>query len=173
MGQQRERLKSVRGGNSPLRRGLGLKDELALALLPALTVLGVLVLLEAVTRQRVLFASLASSAFLIYLDPRHGMNTVRTLSIAHLLAVTVGLLAAWALGHGHAAAAAAMVATVLLMLLLDALHPPAISTSLIFAFRTGAEDNVTLFVLAVGVLVVLVLLQRGALWLLHRGGGAD
>ncbi len=136
--------------------------------MPTLTVLAVLVLVEVLTNQRVLFASLAASAFLIYLDPLHGMNTVRTLIISHLLAVGVGLGASWSLGDGYAAAGAAMVVTIFSMVLLDVVHPPAIGTSLIFAFRSAAANNVTLFALAVGVLVVLLILQRTGLWLLAR-----
>jgi hypothetical protein len=52
------------------------------ALLPTLTVLAVLGLVEALSRQLLLFASLASSAFLIYLAPRHKANSLRTLCLA-------------------------------------------------------------------------------------------
>jgi hypothetical protein len=58
----------LQGANRSLRR-LGLKGVFALALLPTLMVLSVLGLVETLSRQRLLFASLASSAFLIYLDP--------------------------------------------------------------------------------------------------------
>lgn len=51
------------------RRHQSQRGELALALMPTASVLGVLVLVEIFSRQRLLFASLASSAFLIYLDP--------------------------------------------------------------------------------------------------------
>jgi hypothetical protein len=59
----------LQGANRSLRRRLGLKGVFALALLPTLMVLSVLGLVETLGRQRLLFASLASSAFLIYLDP--------------------------------------------------------------------------------------------------------
>ena len=61
-----------------------------------------------------------------------------------------------------------MILVIVLMILLDAMHPPAVSTALSFAFRTGPESNLLLFGLAVGVTVTLVLLQRAALWLLNR-----
>ncbi|MFD2784499.1 hypothetical protein [Hymenobacter rubripertinctus] len=51
-------------------------------LLPTLTVLVMLWLLELLSNQRRLFASLASSAFLIYLDPAHYTNSTRTLVIS-------------------------------------------------------------------------------------------
>ena len=107
--------------------------ELLLALLPTATVLAVLGLVEALNRQRLLFASLASSAFLIYLDPRHATNAVRTLVLAQVSAAALGLAAFLALGPGYASAGAAMVATIVLMVVADAVHPPAVSTSLAFA----------------------------------------
>ena len=63
-----------------------------------------------------------------------------------------------------------MVATILLMVVLDVVHPPAVSTSLTFALRTGAENDFTLFALALGMTVSLVVLQRAAVWLLERQG---
>ncbi len=168
MEKKRETLKPVDTEDRPLRRRLGLREEFAMAVLPALAVLAMLGLVELLAQQRVLFASLAGSAFLIYHDPRHQMNTVRTLIFGHLVALCVGLLTSWTLGNSYAAAATAIVACISLMILLDAVHPPAISTSAIFAFRTGAEDNVALFGLAMGVLVGLVILQRTALWALAR-----
>ena len=44
-----------------------------MAALPTVTVLGVFLLVEVFTRQTFLFASLASSAFLIYKEPENGM----------------------------------------------------------------------------------------------------
>ncbi len=61
-----------------------------------------------------------------------------------------------------------MVITILAMVLLDVVHPPAVSTSLGFALRTGAEGDAVLFALAVGVTVSLVALQRTGVWLLAR-----
>ena len=86
------------------------KGELALALFPTATILIVLALLEAFSRQRLLFASLASSAFLIYLDPQHETNTVRTLVVSQTIAALVGLAALWIFSPGYLAAAAAMTA---------------------------------------------------------------
>ncbi len=168
MSQERESLKPVEGANRALRRRLSLKGELALALVPTLTVLAVLGLVEVLSQQRLLFASLASSAFLIYLDPHHGMNTVRTLVISHLLAATTGLLAYWAFGHGYLAGGSAMLVTIVAMILLDVVHPPAISTALGFAFRAGSENTLAIFGLALAITVILVVLQRTALWLLAR-----
>ena len=63
-------------------RRFNLRQELALALLPTTVVLLMLYGVEVFSRQRLLFASLASSAFLIYIDPEHPMNGVRTLVLA-------------------------------------------------------------------------------------------
>jgi hypothetical protein len=86
----------------PRRRRLGVKRELLLALAPTLTVLLVLALVEAVSRQRLLFASLASSAFLIYLDPGHTVNKARTLILSQVGGACIGMAAAVALGPGKA-----------------------------------------------------------------------
>ena len=141
-----------------------------LALLPTITVLLVLALVEGFTHQRLLFASLASSAFLIYLDPHHGTNSTRTLLIAQLGSAIAGFIAFTAIGPGYAAAAAAMIATITLMILFDAVHPPAVATSLAFAFRAGPESNLLLFGRAVGLVALLILLERASLWILAKIG---
>ncbi|MGI4887017.1 MAG: HPP family protein [Janthinobacterium lividum] len=145
------------------------RAELLLALLPTATVLLLLWLLKLLSNQQLLFASLASSAFLIYLDPGHRTNSVRTLAISQLGAAVLGTaLHAW-LGPGYAAAAGALVLTIALMVATNTMHPPAVATALNFAFRAGTgEGNLLLFGLAVGLVAVLVLLQRGSAWLLAR-----
>lgn len=150
------------------RRRLSLRSEFTLALLPTVTVLAVFAFVEVVSEQRLLFASLASSAFLIYLDPQHGMNRTRTLLTAQLTAASLGFLMDALLGEGYLAGGVAMILTITLMIFLDAMHPPAISTSLIFAFRSSDVNSVLLFVLALGVTVVLLGLERSAVWLLAR-----
>jgi CBS-domain-containing membrane protein len=164
--QERESLQPIPGATRSWRQRLDLKDELVLALLPTLVILVLLGLVEALTRQRLLFASLASSAFLIYLDPQHGTNSVRTLVVSQLTAASLGLLTYTLLGPGYLAAGAAIVATIVSLILLDAVHPPAVSTSLSFAFRAGDESNWVIFALAVGITATLVGLERAALWLL-------
>jgi CBS-domain-containing membrane protein len=150
------------------RRRLGLRGELTLALLPTATVLLVLALVEALSHQRLLFASLASSAFLIYLDPEHGTNRVRTLVIAQVGAAILGALTYLVLGPGYVSAGSAMVATIVLMIVLDVVHPPAVSTAMGFALRAGDVGNVALFGIAVAITALLVGLQRAAVWTLSR-----
>ena len=164
----RESLKPVEGADRALRKRLSLRQELTLAALPTATILLVLLMVEILAEQRLLFASLAASAFLIYLDPQHGMNSVRTLLVAQLSAAVLGLAAFLAIGPGYPAAAVAMVAAILLMILADAVHPPAVSTALSFALRAGDESNVALFGVAVGITALLVGLQRSAVWMLAR-----
>lgn len=153
-----------------VRQRLHLKGELALAALPTATVLLVLFMVEMLSEQRLLFASLASSAFLIYLDPEHGTNRIRTLVIAQISAALLGLTTFLLIGPGYSAAAVAMVLTIVLMIVSDAVHPPAVSTALSFSLRAGEESNVALFGLAVAITAALVLMQRMALWMLARYG---
>jgi len=168
---QLESLEPSKGANRSARRRLSLRGEFLLALGPTLTVLIVLALVEALSEQRLLFASLASSAFLIYLDPQHGTNTVRTLVIAQMLAAVLGYATYLAFGGGYLSGGSAMVATIVAMILLDAVHPPAVATAMAFALRAGEETNLVLFGLAVGMTAVLVVLERVALWLLARYRG--
>ena len=145
-----------------------MRHEMALALLPAATVLIVFAVVENLSNQRLLFASLASSAFLIYLDPQHGTNSARSLIVSQMLAALIGFGANNFLGDGYFSAAGAIVVTIVLMIALDVVHPPAISTALSFAFRSGPESNLLLFGLAVGLIVLLLAMQRAMLWLLAR-----
>jgi len=150
------------------RRRLGLRKELLLALAPTATVLLVLALVEAVSSQRLLFASLASSAFLIYLDPGHSVNQARTLILAQMGAALIGMLAYLALGPGYLSAGMAMIAAIVLMIVLDTVHPPAVATALSFGLRAGDASNLALFGLALGITVVLLGLQRLMQYLVLR-----
>jgi CBS-domain-containing membrane protein len=161
-----ESLQPGEEGKRALRDRLDLRGELALATLPTVTVLAVLALVEALSEQRLLFASLASSAFLIYLDPQHGTNAVRTLILSHLVASLIGWTTFALLGSGYLSGGSAMVATIVLMIVLDLVHPPAVSTAMAFALRAGPQSNFVLFALALGVTAALVILQRAAVWVL-------
>ena len=150
------------------RRRLGLKAELLLALLPTATVLLVLALVEALSNQRLLFASLASSAFLIYRDPENELNSVRTLLIAQIGSACIGLGCYLLLGPGYLSGGTAMVLSIAMMIACDAMHPPGVSTALSFGLRSGDASNLALFCMAVGVTAVLVAMQRAALWMARR-----
>lgn len=151
-----------------IRKRLTLKDELILALLPTSIVLIVFILVEALSNQRLLFASLASSAFLIYLDPQHATNRVKTLVLSQLMAASVGLVFFQLVGPTYGAAAVAMVVTIVAMIVLDVMHPPAVATGLSFAFKAGNESNVVLFGLAVLITAILVLIAKVTLWLMVK-----
>ena len=150
------------------REPLSLRHELCLALLPTLVVLLMLGCVEAFSRQRLLFASLASSAFLIYLDPEHPTNSVRTVALAQTCAVLLGFGADWLLGAGYLAAGVAMVLTIFVTVSLRAMHPPAVSTSLSFAFRANPASSLSLFGLSLLLIILLVTLQQASLSLLRR-----
>ncbi|MEW6488266.1 MAG: HPP family protein [Thermodesulfobacteriota bacterium] len=161
-------LDPLQGAARVRRRRLTWKDELVLASLPTVTILAVLLLVEVFARQRLLFSSLASSAFLIYLDPEHGANAVRTLILAHLVAALAGFVSYLTFGTGYLSGGAAMVATIVCVIFLDAVHPPAVATSLGFAFRGADATNLVLFLFALFMVAFLVSLERATLWLLAR-----
>lgn len=141
-------------------RRLRLQDELLLALLPTATVLLTMALVEKFGGRHLLCAALASSAFLIYLDPEHETNAVRTLVLSQTAAAGVGT-AAWSLlGSGYASAGISMSAVILLMILFNVVHPPAVTTALAFSLRPDNNSNLALFGFAIAITAVLVLLQR-------------
>lgn len=168
MRHRRSSLTPIEGANRTLRRRLDLKGELMLAAVPTITVLIVLALVEVLSRQRLLFASLASSAFLIYLDPQHGTNQVRTLTLAQMLAATIGFTTHFIFGDGYLSGGISMVTMIVLMIVFDIMHPPAVATSLSFALKAGNENNLVLFGLALTITATLVLLEQLALWLIAR-----
>jgi CBS-domain-containing membrane protein len=149
-------------------RRLPIRHELLLAVLPTATMLIVLAFVDTLTRQRLLFASLAGSAFLIYIDPEHRANSVGTVIIAHTIGATIGLALYRLSGPVYVAAGTTMICTILAMILLDRVHPPAVGTSLAFSFRAGDEQNWLIFMLALLMVALLVLLQRATVWLLRR-----
>lgn len=135
-----------------------LKTEISLALLPTVTMGIVLFLLEAYSKQHLLFASLASSAFLIYLDPEHPTNSIYTLAMAQMAAALIGIGVIKLIGPGYPSAMLAMVLAITFMVLLNVMHPPAVSTALTFAFETG--KTMPLFLIALGLLIILVIIQK-------------
>jgi CBS-domain-containing membrane protein len=116
---------------------------------PTLVVLITFGVVEIFSSQRLLFASLASSAFLIYADPQHGMNRVRVLVFAQLCAAAIGLFFYLVIGSAYISGGLAMILTILMMILLDVVHPPTVSTALSFAFRSGDASNLLIFGLSV------------------------
>ena len=143
-----------------------LRADLTLALMPTLTVLVVFALVDAWSHRRLLFASLAASAFLVYLDPKHETNSSRTLVFAQGLAATVGFTAHALFGGSYWAAGGAMIVVIYGMIFAHAMHPPAVPTALSFALGAGSGRGLALFAVCVGLIVLLVYAQRMALRLL-------
>jgi len=152
-------------------RRSGLKRDLTLAILPTVTILLVLALMEVWLKQRLLFASLAASAFSIYIEPHHKNNGVRVLFAAQLGAALVGFGAQHLVGAGYFAAAGAMIVVIAVMVACNAVHPPAVPTALSFAFVPVASTSIVVFAIAVALVGVLVTLQRkaDALWRRFEG----
>lgn len=150
------------------RKHIGLKGELLLAALPTAMVLIVIWLLDMAANRQVLFASLASSAFLIYRDPNHPMNSIRTLVLSHTGAALIGFGVFQLLGPGYSAAGLAMMVSILAMVVFDVVHPPAIGTTLNFAFRAPDDDALVLFELSLLIIVVLALISTATVHLFRR-----
>jgi len=146
------------------RRRHGIAAERLLAVPPTLVVLVTVFAVDLLRHPHVLYASLAASAFLVYRDPGHRMNTVRVMVTAHVVGVLCGIGAALLLHPGYTAAAVAMLGTIVALV---ALHPPAVSTTLGFAFVASQDTAVGLFLLALTMLVALVLIQRASVWVLR------
>ena len=125
-------------------------------------------LVEAFADRQVLFASLASSAFLIYRDPAHRMNSAKVLLVAQCIAVAIGF-AAWSwLGSTYLSAGLALGVAIFAMVALDVVHPPALGTALTFAYRPGDDDNLGLFLVALLLVVVLTSLSTATTFALKR-----
>jgi CBS-domain-containing membrane protein len=125
-------------------------------------------LIEAFGGQHLLCSSLASSAFLIYLDPRNEMNGVRALVVSQMAAAGVGWVMWLLLGGGYWASASAIPVAILLMILLRAVHPPAVSTALAFAMRLDPAGSFVVFALAVVITALLVALHWSLSWLIRN-----
>lgn len=149
-------------------RRYDLRTDILLAVMPAGVMIVVLLLLNSFGKQEILFSSLASSAFLIYLEPEHPTNNVRTLLIAQLSAAVVGYVVYRLIGPGYLSAAISMIVVISIMIVTKAMHPPAVATALVFAFQHAKPNTLLMFFVAVVFVVVLVFLQRISLWLIKR-----
>jgi hypothetical protein len=108
-------------------------------------------LLKALSNHQLLFASLVSSCFLIYLDPIHPDNSVHILVINQLSAAVLSYwFRAW-LESGYFNAALALVSVIAVMLAPNTMHLSAVGTGFSFMFQAGiGEGSLALFGLAVG-----------------------
>jgi CBS-domain-containing membrane protein len=138
--------------------------------MPTVVVLLMVGCVQALRNQPLIFTSLASSAFLVYLDPEHPTNRVRTFLIAQGSAALLGFGSVSLLGIGFLAPGVALVLTIVLIITLDAMHPPAMSTALSFAFHTNSLKTLAIFGLTMVVIASLVALQKVAFWLVQKAG---
>jgi CBS-domain-containing membrane protein len=99
------------------------------------------------------------------------MNSVHAVVVSQMTAAGVGWLMWLLIGGGYGATASAIPLAILLMILLKAVHPPAVATALAFAFAMHLDPtgSFVLFAMAVGITAMLVVLQRAVSWLI--GGG--
>jgi CBS-domain-containing membrane protein len=138
---------------------------------PTVTVVLAFIATNFLTSHPILFASLASSAFLIYRDPQHRMNRVRVMVVAQLLGWSVGSVASLVFGSSYLAGGIAMGCSIILLVALDVLHPPAISTSLGFALIGPHTTLLATFLVALFLVATLAVLQRIAVWAVRRFKG--
>ncbi len=132
-------------------------------MLPTAVVLIVLMIVKVLSDQRVLFASLASSAYSIYLSPENRSNSIRCLVSSQLAAAVAGIGFDALLGANYYAAGLSMVSTVAVTIAADVFHPPATATALSFAFRSNKITSLRLFVLCLVMVAILIGLQRATL----------
>ena len=147
---------------------LSLRQQFGLAIMPTVVVLLMVSCVQALRNQPLIFNSLASSAFLVYLDPEHPTNRVRTFLIAQGSAALLGFASVSLLGTGFLAPGVALVLTVVLVITLDAMHPPAMSTALSFAFHMRSLKTLAIFALTMVVIASLAALQKAAFWLVKK-----
>ncbi len=149
-------------------RHLSLEQELMLASLPTVIVLIVFALVGLLAQQEILFTSLASSAFLIYINPAHPMNNTRTVIIAQMIGAIAGFSAYAIFSLNYLAVGAAMIFTIVLMIVLNVAHPPAVSTALLFGLSGKRPIDLALFAFALLLTVTLIVLQRSWLGWMSR-----
>jgi hypothetical protein len=149
---------------------LSVRQQFCLALMPTVIVLLMVGCVQALRNQPLTFTSLASSAFLVYLDPEHPSNRVRAFLIAQGSGALLGFGVASLLGPGILAPGVALVVTIVLIITLDAMHLPAISTALSFALHKSSLKILAIFGLTMVVIASLVALRKAALWLVQKAG---
>jgi CBS-domain-containing membrane protein len=131
-----------------------------LVLFPIAIVL-ILLGVEILTRHHILFTSLVSSIFLIYVNPEDPMNDTLTILVSQILATGVGYTSYLLLGDSYWAGCVTVISVTFILVGIDKLHPPAIATSLIFNYRTHSQSDLVLFGLLIGLIAILFLMKKG------------
>ena len=145
---------------------LSVRQQFGLAIMPTVVVLLMVGCVQALRNQPLIFISLASSAFLV--DPEHPTNRIRTFLIAQSSAAPLGFGSVSLLGTGLLAPGVALVLTIVLIITLDAMHPPAMSTALSLAFHTSSLKTLAIFGLTMVIMASLVTLQKAAFGLCRK-----
>lgn len=150
-----------------------------LAVVSTATVLSVLIVIfivQDLIRQPVLITSLASSTFLLYYQPLNEINRFGPLVFGHIIATSIGYLASLLLPVPYVSAAVSMALSIVVLVLLRMVHPPAISTSLVFSYRPHDATVIVTFLLTLAVVIALaftyLLLRKGiqpSRWAHHFG----
>ncbi len=91
--------------------------------------------------------------------------------MAQVSAAFIGFGVLKLIGPGYTSALLAMIVSITFMVLLNVMHPPAVSTALSFAFVTG--QALPLFMIALGILIVLIVVQKFSVWLINRNVPKD
>lgn len=125
-----------------------------LALYP-LVIAYIIMGVEMFARQHILFTSLISSIFLIYVRHKDPMNNGLTLIISQVLAAVIGYVSYRIGGENYLTACITVFVVAVALISLNRLHPPAIVTSLIFQFRTHSVSDLELFALLLSLVIVL------------------
>lgn len=120
-----------------------------------ITVVLMIVVIEQIAEQAVLVTSLAASTFLLYYQPLHRMNRFVPVVGGHLIAAGAGFLADEVIPSSTVALAVAITVTVVTLASLRIIHPPAISTSVVFAYRPHDASALLTFSLTLAVVVAL------------------
>jgi CBS-domain-containing membrane protein len=142
--------------------------DLAMAVPPTAIVLVAFFGTQLLTSHPILFASLASSAFLIYRLPHHYMNRVRVMVAAQTVGWLFGLGSSAVFGSGYTAAALAMIGTIVVLISFRIVHPPAVSTALGFSLFGPNASTVESFLVALTIVASLAILQRVVTWVFLR-----
>lgn len=120
-----------------------------------ITVVLMIVVVEQIAEQAVLVTSLAASTFLLYYQPLHRMNRFVPVVGGHLIAAGVGFLADEIIPSATLALAVSITVTVTALASLRIIHPPAISTSVVFAYQPHDAGALLTFSLTLAVVIAL------------------
>ncbi len=119
------------------------------------TILAVLFVAQDVAKQPVLITSLASSSFLLYYQPLNEINRFRPLVFSHVISSLIGYIASLIFPVPYISAAVCITLSVIAMLAFRIVHPPAVSTSLVFSYRPHEATALLTFFLTLMVVVIL------------------